>query len=68
MAASLHRPEPAGVGTIAAMPTRGHLLQPFSVSRSAQLHPVAVLLALATGGIVWRILGAFVAVPLTLIS
>jgi predicted PurR-regulated permease PerM len=44
----------------------GHLLQPLIVGRSVQLHPVAVLLAVAVGGVVWGIPGAFVAVPLTL--
>lgn len=44
----------------------GHLLQPLIVGRSVRLHPVAVLLAVAIGGIVWEIPGAFVAVPLTL--
>lgn len=45
----------------------GHLLQPLIVGRRVQLHPLAVILAVAVGGIVWGIPGAFLAVPLTAI-
>jgi putative heme transporter len=43
----------------------GHLLQPLIVGRSVRLHPVAILLALTAGGVLWGIPGAFLAVPLT---
>jgi predicted PurR-regulated permease PerM len=43
----------------------GHLLQPLIVGRSVRLHPVAILLAIAGGAVLWGIAGAFLAVPLT---
>jgi putative heme transporter len=43
----------------------GNLLQPVIVGRSVKLHPVVVLLALVAGGVVWGLIGAFIAVPLT---
>jgi predicted PurR-regulated permease PerM len=41
----------------------GHLLQPLVVGRIVRLHPLAIILALAVGGIVAGIAGAIVAVP-----
>lgn len=41
----------------------GHVLQPLLQSRSMQLHPAIVLLAIAFGGDEYGILGAFFAVP-----
>jgi len=41
----------------------GHLLQPLVVGRIIKLHPLAIILALAVGGIVAGIPGAIVAVP-----
>jgi len=46
----------------------GHLLQPLIVGRSVKLHPVAILLALTAGGILWGIAGAFLAVPLAAVA
>jgi predicted PurR-regulated permease PerM len=46
----------------------GHLLQPVIVGRSVKLHPVAILLALTAGGILWGIAGAFLAVPLAAVA
>jgi predicted PurR-regulated permease PerM len=43
----------------------GNLLQPLIVGRSVKLHPVAVLLSLTAGGVLWGVAGAFLAVPLT---
>jgi predicted PurR-regulated permease PerM len=40
-----------------------HLLQPQVVGRVIRLHPLAVILALAAGGVLAGILGAVVAVP-----
>ena len=40
-----------------------HLLQPLVVGRIVRLHPLAIILALAVGGIVAGIAGAIVAVP-----
>jgi predicted PurR-regulated permease PerM len=41
----------------------GHLLQPLVVGRIVRLHPLAIILVLAVGGIVAGIPGAIVAVP-----
>lgn len=42
----------------------GHVLQPFVVGNAVKVHPVAVVLAVATGGFVAGIPGALFAVPL----
>jgi predicted PurR-regulated permease PerM len=52
---------------LAVQQLEGHLLQPLIVGRRVQLHPVAVILAVATGAVVWGIPGAFLAVPLTVV-
>ena len=41
-----------------------HALQPFVVGRYVRVHPLAVVLALATGGLLFGIFGAIVAVPI----
>jgi predicted PurR-regulated permease PerM len=41
----------------------GHLLQPLVVGRIVRLHPLAIILVLAVGGVVAGIAGAIVAVP-----
>jgi predicted PurR-regulated permease PerM len=41
----------------------GHLLQPLVVGRMVRLHPLAVILVLAVGGVIAGIPGAAVAVP-----
>ncbi len=41
-----------------------HLLQPFVVGRSVQLHPVAIVLALTAGGLVGGIVGAIITIPI----
>ncbi len=41
----------------------GHLLQPLVVGRAVRLHPLAIILALAVGGVTAGIPGAIVAVP-----
>jgi predicted PurR-regulated permease PerM len=43
----------------------GHLLQPQIVGKMVRLHPLAVILVLAVGGVVAGIAGAVVAVPIT---
>jgi putative heme transporter len=40
-----------------------HALQPFVVGRYVRVHPLAVVLALATGGLLFGIFGAIIAVP-----
>ena len=42
-----------------------HLLQPLVIGRIIKLHPLAIILALAVGGIVAGIPGAIIAVPVT---
>lgn len=42
----------------------GHLLQPLVVGRAVKLHPLAIILALAVGGVIAGIPGAIVAVPI----
>jgi predicted PurR-regulated permease PerM len=41
-----------------------HALQPFVVGRYVRVHPLAVVLALATGGLLFGIFGAIIAVPI----
>jgi predicted PurR-regulated permease PerM len=40
-----------------------HVLQPFVVGRYVRIHPLAIVLALATGAILFGLVGAIVAVP-----
>jgi predicted PurR-regulated permease PerM len=40
-----------------------HILQPFVVGRYVRIHPLATVLALAAGGILFSIVGAIIAVP-----
>ena len=41
-----------------------HALQPFVVGRYVRVHPLAVVLSLATGGLLFGIFGAIIAVPI----
>jgi putative heme transporter len=49
--------------TLVVQQLEGNLLQPIIVGRRVELHPLAVILAVTAGGVLWGILGAFVAVP-----
>jgi predicted PurR-regulated permease PerM len=49
---------------IAVQQLEGHILQPLIMGRAVSLHPLAVILAIATGLIVAGIVGGLVAVPL----
>ncbi|HSK98001.1 MAG TPA: AI-2E family transporter [Euzebyales bacterium] len=49
---------------IAIMQLEGHVLQPLLLGRAVKLHPLAVVLAIATGLVVAGIAGALFAVPL----
>ena len=49
---------------IVLVQAEGHLLQPFIMSRSVHLHPLAVLLAVVAGTTLGGIAGALIAVPL----
>lgn len=48
---------------IVVQQVEGHLLYPILMSRTVNLHPAVIVLALATGGIVAGIIGVFLAVP-----
>lgn len=45
----------------------GDVLQPLVVGKALELHPVAILLAVTAGAVVWGVIGAFLAVPLVAI-
>jgi predicted PurR-regulated permease PerM len=51
--------------TVVIHHVEGYLVGPIVLGRAVRLHTVVVLLALAAGGEVGGVLGAFVAVPLT---
>jgi predicted PurR-regulated permease PerM len=45
-----------------------NLVDPLVMSRTVRIHPVVLLLAVTTGGVLGGIVGAFVAVPLTAVA
>jgi putative heme transporter len=49
--------------TVLVQQLEGNLLQPVVMGRTLDLHPVVVMVALAVGGILGGIVGAFLAVP-----
>lgn len=53
---------------LAVQQLESHLLQPFIMGRAVNLHPVAVILAVAAGSGVAGILGALFAVPLLAVA
>jgi predicted PurR-regulated permease PerM len=52
-------------GVIAVQQLEGHVLQPFLMGRLVRVHPLAVVVVIAIGGLVAGIFGALIAVPLT---
>jgi predicted PurR-regulated permease PerM len=54
-------------GVIAVQQLEGHVLQPFLMGRVVRVHPLAVVVVIAIGGLVAGIFGALIAVPLTAI-
>jgi AI-2 transport protein TqsA len=50
---------------IAIQVVQGNLIEPKVLGSSMHLHPIVVLLAIGFWGLVWGIVGAFMAVPLT---
>ncbi len=46
----------------------GDLIQPVVVGKAVKLHPVAILLAVTAGAIVWGIPGAFLGVPVAAVA
>ena len=53
---------------LAVQQIEGNLMAPYIVGRQVSLHPAVIILAVAAGGTLWGILGAFVAVPITVIA
>ncbi|MDD9349077.1 AI-2E family transporter [Mumia sp.] len=52
------------LGVIAVQQVEAHILQPFLMGHLVQLHPLAIILAIAAGVTVAGIVGALLAVPL----
>lgn len=53
---------------IAVQQLEGHVLQPLIMGRAVSLHPLAVILAIATGVVAAGIVGGLVAVPLLAVA
>ncbi|TQK52158.1 putative PurR-regulated permease PerM [Streptomyces sp. SLBN-118] len=53
---------------LAVQQIEGHVLQPFILGRAVRVHPLAVVLAVAAGGMTAGIGGAVVAVPLVAVT
>ncbi|MEV0124931.1 AI-2E family transporter [Streptomyces sp. NPDC050703] len=56
------------VVVLAVQQIEGHILQPFILGRAVRVHPLAVILSVAAGGMVAGIGGAVVAVPLVAVT
>lgn len=54
-------------GVIGVQQLEGHVLQPFLMGRLVRVHPLAIVVVIAIGGLVAGIFGALIAVPLTAI-
>jgi putative heme transporter len=54
-------------GVVAVQQLESHILQPFLMGRAVRVHPLAVVLVIAVGGLTAGIFGALIAVPLTAI-
>jgi putative heme transporter len=52
------------VAVVAVQQLEGHVLQPVIMGRAVAIHPLAVIVAIATGLVLAGIMGALVAVPL----
>ncbi|MGP4049402.1 AI-2E family transporter [Streptomyces sp. 2A115] len=53
---------------LAVQQIEGHILQPFILGRAVRVHPLAVVLSVAGGGLIAGIGGAVVAVPLVAVT
>ncbi|GHH77340.1 AI-2E family transporter [Streptomyces sulfonofaciens] len=56
------------VVVLAVQQIEGHILQPFILGRAVRVHPLAVVLSVAAGGMVAGVGGAVVAVPLVAVT
>jgi predicted PurR-regulated permease PerM len=54
--------------TFVVQQIEGNLLQPIIVGRAVRIHPVAVILAVASGAVIWGVAGAVIAVPLVAVT
>jgi predicted PurR-regulated permease PerM len=52
------------IAVIAVQQLEGHVLQPIIMGRAVSIHPLAVIVAIATGVVLAGIVGALVAVPI----
>ena len=50
--------------TVLVQQLEGNILQPIIVGHAVELHPLAILLGIIAGGLLWGVAGAFFAVPL----
>ena len=53
---------------LAVQQVEGHLLYPIIMGRTVHIHPIAVILALTTGGILAGIIGIFISVPIVTVA
>lgn len=53
---------------VAVQQVEGHLLYPLIMGQAVNVHPIAVILALASGGILAGIIGIFIAVPILTVA
>lgn len=53
---------------IAVQQIEGHLLYPLIMGQAVNIHPIAVILALACGGILAGIIGVFISVPIITVA
>ena len=53
---------------VAVQQVEGHLLYPLIMGRTINIHPIAVILALAIGGITAGIIGVFISVPILTVA
>jgi len=53
---------------VAVQQLEGNVLQPVVMGHTVRLHPIATLLAVTAGALLYGVIGAFVAVPLTAVA
>jgi predicted PurR-regulated permease PerM len=53
---------------VAVQQLEGNVLHPLVVGRAVELHPIAILLAVTAGALLFGVIGAFVAVPVAAVA
>ncbi|MEA2138665.1 MAG: hypothetical protein QOG56_1815 [Solirubrobacteraceae bacterium] len=53
---------------VAVQQVEGHLLYPLIMGRTINVHPIAIIVGLATGGILAGIIGVFISVPIVTVA